>query len=506
MTFKMPTHDQVRDIAKEFGLLYDDQTIHDMRVFFAPFVDAYNIVGRLPDDLPAVKYPRTPGYRPGPEENRLGAWYRKLDIKGAGKGPLEGRKVAIKDTYCIAGVPLSNGTSILEGYVPEVDATVVTRLLDAGAEIVGKSVCEYFSFSGGSATSATGPVDNPRNPGHTPGGSSTGSGALVAAGEVNMAMGGDQAGSVRIPASYSGVVGIKPTFGLVPYTGIMGIDYSIDHAGPLTANVADNALYLEVLAGPDGYDSRQRDVQVKKYAAALDKGIKGLKIGVVQEGFGQHDSEPDVDRTVRAAAQRLKSLGAEVSDISVPWHNNGLPLWGALSLEGTIDTVMHGHGFTHGPEGVYLPSLIKAMTQIGTRGGELPYTIATGLILGRYAEQQYRGHYYAKAQNLRRRLRAEYDAALAKHDLLLMPTTRMKTSKIPPAGAGYLEVMKHCWEMIGNTSPFNVTHHPAISVPCGLADARPVGMMLIGKHWDEPTLYRAAHAFEQSGDWQKWGS
>jgi amidase len=504
MTFKLPTEAQLREITDEIGLNYDDQVIRDMHAFLAPFVEGYNIIGRLPDDLPQSKYPRTPGYRPSPEENPHGAWYVKTEIKGSGKGKLKGRKVAVKDTMCLAGVPLANGTSILEGYVPEIDATVVTRLLDAGADIIGKAVCENFSYSGGSWTSATGPVDSPRNPGHTPGGSSTGSAALVVAGEVDMAMGGDQAGSIRIPASFSGIVGIKPTFGLVPYTGIMGLEYSIDHTGPMTAKVADNALYLEVLAGPDGYDSRQRDVKVKKYTTALEQGVEGLRIGVVREGFGQPDSEPDVDRTVRKAAERLGSLGASVNEISIPWHNYGLALWGAIALEGTVD-VVNGNGFNHGPEGVYLPSLIKAMSHCRDRAGELPYTIATALVMGRYTEKQYRGHYYAKAQNLRRRLRAEYDAALAEHDLLLMPTTRMKTTKIPGPNAGYLEVMKHSWEMIANTCPFDVSHHPAISVPCGLSDGRPVGLMLVAKFWDEPTLYRAAHAFERAGDWQQWG-
>jgi len=151
----------------------------------------------------------------------------------------------------------------------------VTRLLDAGAEIVGKSVCEYFSFSGGAATSISGPVHNPRAWGHTPGGSSTGSGALVAAGEVDMATGGDQAGSIRIPASLSGVVGIKPTWGLVPYTGIMGMDPTIDHAGPLTATASENALFLEVMAGEDGYDSRQNGLKLDSYTSAIGQGIAG---------------------------------------------------------------------------------------------------------------------------------------------------------------------------------------------------------------------------------------
>jgi amidase len=506
VTFKVPTETQMRDISEELGLHYDAETLREMRAFIAPFVDGYNIIGRLPDDLPQPRYPRTSGYRPPAEENPYGAWYVKTQVKGSGRGKLKGRKVAVKDTMCLAGVPMANGASLLEGYVPEVDATVVTRLLDAGADILGKTVCEYFSFAGGSATSHTGAVESPRKPGYTPGGSSTGSAALVVAGEVDMAMGGDQAGSIRIPASFSGIVGIKPTFGLVPYTGIMGADYSIDHTGPLTAGVADNALYLEVLAGPDGYDSRQRDVKVKNYTAALDGGVKGLRIGLVREGFGQPESEPDVDDLVRCAAERLGTLGATISEISVPWHNCGVPLWGVINLEGTTAAMLHGcDSFGYGPEGLYLPSLIKAMSHWRHRGNELAWTIATGLVLGRYAGKEYRGHYYAKAQNLRRRLRADYDAALATHDLLLMPTTRMKATKIPPSGAGYTEVMKHSWEMIANTCPFNISHHPALSVPCGLSDDLPVGLMLIAKAWDEPTLYRAAYAFEQSGDWQNWG-
>ena len=168
-----------------------------------------------------------------------------------------GRTVALKDTVLLAGVPLMNGASVMEGYVPEVDATIVTRMLDAGATITGKAVCEYFCLSGSSFTSATGPVHNPVKYGYSAGGSSSGSAALVGSGAVDMSIGGDQAGSIRIPAAFSGIVGMKPTHGLVPYSGIMSMEVSIDHIGPMTANVADNALLLEVLAGPDGYDNRQ---------------------------------------------------------------------------------------------------------------------------------------------------------------------------------------------------------------------------------------------------------
>jgi amidase len=506
MTFRMPTPSQFKAIGERLGLDLTDSYIAGLRDYFGPFVDAYRLVGQLPDCLPEVKYPRTPGYRPEGEENKWGAWLVKTSIKGAKSGKLAGKRVAVKDTYCIAGLPLSNGATVLEGHVPEFDATVVTRLLDAGAEIVGKSVCEYFSFSGGGATSSTGPVSNPRAPGHTPGGSSTGSGALVALREVDMATGGDQAGSIRIPASFSGVVGIKPTHGLVPYTGIMGMEASIDHAGPLTASTAENALFLEAMAGPDGLDARQRDVKVDTYTKAVGQSVRGMNIALVKEGFGQFDSHPDVDAGVRAAAQALEKLGAKVTEVSIPWHLYGLPIWGPICLEGAYHTTVHGGLIGRNVEGVYPLSLAAFAAALKERANELPDTVKTGMILAAYADEQYHGLFYYKAQNVRRRLRAEYDKALASNDLLLMPTTRMMASKIPPPDAPYAAIMQHSWEMIGNTCPFNVTGHPAISIPCGLGEGdRPIGLMLIAKHWQESTLYRAADAFERAVDWQSAG-
>lgn len=506
MTFQPPTNAQIKALAADMGMEFTDDYADAMRRFLTPFADAYRLVGQLPDNRPEVKYPRTPGYRPEGEENKYGAWLVKTHIKGAKSGKLAGKKVAVKDTYCIAGVPLTNGATVLEGYVPEMDATVVTRLLDAGAEIVGKSVCEYFSFSGGAATSSTGPVHNPRAWGHTPGGSSTGSGALVAAGEVDMATGGDQAGSIRIPASYSGVVGIKPTHGLVPYTGIMGMEASIDHAGPLTATAAENALFLEAMAGDDGFDARQRNVKVDPYTRALGQSVRGMSIAVVREGFGQPDSHPDVDAGVRAAAKEFENLGAKVTEVSIPWHGFGLPLWSAICIEGAYETTIHGGTLGKNLEGVYPVSLAAFAGTIKARANELPDTVRTGMILGAYTAQQYQGLFYYKAQNLRRRLRAEYDKVLASHDLLLMPTTRMMASKIPAPGAPFEAVMQHSWEMITNTCPFNVSGHPAISIPCGFGDGmRPIGLMLVAKHWQESTLYRAADAFERAVNWQDIG-
>jgi amidase len=321
-----------------------------------------------------------------------------------------------------------------------------------------------------------------------------------------MATGGDQAGSIRIPASLSGVVGIKPTWGLVPYTGIMGMDPTIDHAGPLTATAAENALFLEVMAGEDGYDSRQANLKVDTYTKAIGQGIAGLKIGVVQEGFGQYDSHPDVDAGVRAAARVLESLGAKVSEVSIPWHPIGIPIWAAIALEGTLHAMVTSQ-LPRNIEGVYPISLAGRLGAMHDRANELPDTVKTGMLLAAYNDKYYRGYFYFKAQNLRRPLRKAYDKALAEYDVLLMPTTRMMASKIPPPDAPYEALMQHSWEQITNTCPFNITHHPAISIPCGLGEGdRPIGLMLVAKHWQESTLYRAADAFERAGNWQSMGA
>lgn len=503
MKFTLPSAASLKEIGNEFGFTMDDEYINQVLTFMTPFGEAFNALEELPDHLPAVKYPRTAGYKPSGDENQYGAWYIKTTIKGTNDGRLTGKKVAVKDTVCLAGVPMMNGASVLEGYVPDMDATIVTRLLDAGADIIGKAVCEYFSVSGGSYTSASSVVHSPRNPGYTPGGSSTGSAALVAAGEVDMAIGGDQAGSIRVPASYSGIVGIKPTYGLVPYTGIMGIEATIDHAGPLTADVASNALFLEVLAGEDGLDARQRVPADYRCTQLLDKGAKGLKVAVVKEGFGRYDSEADVDASVKAAAKRFEMLGATVQEVSIPMHRLGLAIWGPIALGGMYYTMLKGYGFGQNATAVYPTSLVDALSKISGRENEFPDTFRFGLLVARYTDAQYGGHFYAKAQNLRRQLRAAYDQVLVEYDILLMPTTAMKTSKIPERGASFLTVMKHCWEMIGNTAPFDVTGHPSISIPCGLGgEDRPIGLMLTGRHFDEATVYRAAYAFEQSGDWQ----
>jgi amidase len=502
-TVKAPTTEQLRDVAADLGMSFSDADLATHLAALGPSIGAYNLIDRMADELPIVKYPRTPGYRPHGEENKYNAWYIKTTVEGAPAGKLKGKKVVLKDNICLAGVPLMNGASTMQGYVPEVDATVAVRVLDAGGTIVGKSVCEYFCFSGGSHTSSTGPVHNAHKMGFSAGGSSSGSATLVALGEVDMALGGDQGGSIRMPAAYSGVCGMKPTHGLVPYTGIMPIELTLDHTGPMTATVEDNALLLEVLAGPDGLDPRQYGGQSQDYRAALGKGAKGLRIAVVPEGFGHPQSEAKVDALVRAAAETFKSLGAKVETVAIPMHLAGPAIWLPVGAEGATMQMMLGNGFGFNWQGLYVTSMLDFHSGWKTRADELSDTLKNTMLLGHYMVKHYRGHYYAKAQNLVRRLRAAYDAVLGSYDLLLMPTVPLTATPLPAENAPIAEILQRAFEMLPNTSPFDCTHHPAMNVPCGMAGGLPVGMQLIGRMYDEATIYRAAAAFEAAGDWKK---
>src|SRR3989442_1701018 len=502
MPVTRPTFAPVRASAVDSGLTVPAADAQSFRGLRAGSFGRHAAVAPMPDHVPAVRYPRTPGYRPEGAENRYNAWYVKTTVKGTQTGKLAGKTIVLKDNVCLAGVPMMNGASTLEGYVPDVDATIVTRMLDAGGTIVGKAHCEYFCFSGGSHTCAAGPVHNPRKPGYSAGGSSSGSAALVAAGEVDIAIGGDQGGSIRIPASYCGIYCMKPTHGLVPYTGIMPIELTLDHAGPMTATVADNALLLEVLAGADGLDPRQYAPRTAPYTEALGRGVDGLRIGLVKEGFGHHNSEKDVDASVRSAAAVFGKLGAKVGEVSVPMHAMGPAIWSPIALEGATELMMKGNGFGTNWRGLYVTSLIDAHSAWRHRADELSDTLKLSMLLGHYFVKHHRGHFYAKAQNLSRKLRAAYDVELATPALLLIPPLPIGATPLPPVDAPRELYIQRAFEMINNTAPLDATGHPAMSIPCGLADGLPVGLMLIGRHWEESSIYRAAHAFEQAGDWR----
>lgn len=502
MSIEDPTREELRAAAVELGLDLDDEACDSYLALMAPNIEAYRVVDSLTEPTDGEPRGDRAWWEPSAEENPYNAWYVRTRIEGAAQGPLAGRTVVVKDNVCLAGVPMMNGSSTLRGYVPDVDATIVSRLLDAGATITGKSHCEYFCFSGGSHTGAAGPVRNPHRPTHSSGGSSSGSAVLVAAEAVDLAIGGDQGGSIRIPSCWSGVVGMKATHGLVPYTGVMPIESTIDHVGPITASVADNALLLEVLAGPDGRDPRQQGVVTHRYTDALVGDCAGLRVGVVREGFATANAESDVDEAVRAGAQVLADLGARVAEVSVPLHAAGIAIWNPIALEGHVWQMLLGNGLGMNWRGEYATGLLAAMRGWQERAEEFSESLKVSMLAGNLLRRRYGGATYAKAQNLARALGAAYDAALDEFDVLLMPTLPMKATELPPADAPRELVVTRAFEMLANTTPFNATGHPAMNVPCAMRSGLPVGMMLVGRRWDEPTVYRVGHAFEQAGDWR----
>lgn len=501
MKLPLPDAAQLRSVADDLGLNFTEQDVDTYLRVMTQTLDAYQIIEEISETLPDVKYVRQPGYYPDATENPYNAWAYKVNIKGAAHGKLQGKKIAVKDNICIANVPMSNGSSSLANYIPDIDATVVNRVLDAGGEIVGKANCEYLCISGGSHTCVTGPVKNPRKEGYSAGGSSSGCAALLAAKEIDLALGGDQGGSIRIPASFCGIYGMKPTHGLVPYTGAMPIELTLDTIGPMSNSVKDNALLLEVIAGKDGLDPRQYDSKTDSYTKYLGKNLQNIKIAIVKEGFAQINSEKIVDEKVMAAAEQFKKLGATVDMVSIPMHHLGLNIWQPIALEGLTQLMMHGNGYGTNWRGFYLTSLLEAHSNWKNYADEFPPSLKSSILAGHYMQKYHHGRYYAKAQNLSRKLKSAYETVLNHYDLLLLPTTPMQATPLPNKNASIEEQINRATEMLANTAPFNVTGHPALSLPCGMHNGLPIGLMLVAKHHNEAEIYQAAYAFEQSINW-----
>jgi amidase len=241
VAIRLPTQETLAEISGRQGLELSAEDLATYRQFISGALATLRRLDELPEPKLPVRYPRTSGHRPSPDDNPGNAWYWRCDIEGAADGVLAGKTVALKDSICLAGVPMMNGCSLLEGFVPDVDATIATRILDAGGRITGKAQCEHLGISDGSHTSDNGVVPNPHDPSRTTGGSSSGCAYLVATGGCDMAIGGDQAGSIRMPAAFCGIFGLKPTYGLVPYSGVFEGEFSMDHVGPMAASAEDTA-------------------------------------------------------------------------------------------------------------------------------------------------------------------------------------------------------------------------------------------------------------------------
>jgi amidase len=510
--YRAPDVDEVVSVARELGIhlspeeaaLYRKYLLDQLRELDA-FVQA-----RLEEPRPPmVSAARAPGYRPSPEEDPLNAWTWKCRIEGAPDGLLAGKTVSFKDHIAVAGIPMSLGAFALEGFIPDFDATVVTRVLQAGGTIIGKNVMNGLSggFGTGGGIGDYGRPLNPHNHDHVTGGSSSGCAAAVAAGEVDIAFGGDQGGSIRIPAAFCGIVGLKPTFGLVSHFGIgFGSDQSIDYTGPMTRTVEDAAAALQATAGYDPYDPRStRDVPTHiDVLSRLADGVSGLRLGVLEEGFDE--AEVEVRDLVLAAVDVLARAGAKVSKVSVPAHHAVRTAQAALMADGAL--ALFRTGFFGAFTRTYYPaSLIAAINQLwATQADVLAPRTKLSLIAAEMSRRHYRGRVYAKAQNVRPAYIKAYDDALADVDVLVMPTCLMTAPKNHVPGS-YLEAVEDNLTPLNrrssrNTMPFNYTGHPALALPVGKSSAGlPVSMQLVGRFFDDALLLRVAYAYEHSTDW-----
>ncbi|WP_395105911.1 amidase [Actinomadura sp. SCN-SB] len=497
MAVDVPGKDELAAIARGYGMHLGEEDLASFEPLVGGLLSSHDAV----EELYAETAPQAPDGRSWsePAENALGAWTVRTELREAEDGPLAGRTVAVKDNIAVAGVPMMNGSRTLEGFVPSRDATVVTRLLAAGATIAGKAVCEDLCFSGASHTSVTGPVRNPWDPERTSGGSSSGSAALVAAGDVDLALGGDQGGSIRIPSAFCGVVGHKPTHGLVPYTGAFPIEFTLDHLGPISRTVEDAALLLGVLAGRDGWDPRQpADLRTQDYLGALTGDVSGLRAAVVGEGFGIPGlSDPGVDQAVRAAADRLSEAGMQVEEISVPWHRHAMHVWNVIATDGATVQMVDGNGYGYNWDGLYDPELMafygRRRREVADQWSETVKLVALG---GRYSLDNHHGRHYAMARNLAFEVRRHYDEALASFDVLLMPTLPIVATPLVGPSEPRETSIARALEMLPNTAPFDVSGHPATSVPAGLSGGLPVGLMIVGGRFQDATCLRVAHAYE----------
>lgn len=500
MALRQPTADDLQRLAAASHFRLSPDELVDFQALMPAMFETLDALDRMPLAAPIQKYPdRDAGSRPDRKSDPFNAIIHRCTVKGAASGKLAGKRVGIKDNISVAGVPMTCGSSVMEGYVPAADATLVRRILDAGATIVAKLNLDNFAFAGGGDTSSFGPTRNPHNADFLAGGSSGGSAAALYYDDIDLTVGGDQGGSIRIPSSWCGVVGLKPTHSLVPYTGCIGIDPTFDHAGPMGRSVAGVALLLEVIAGQDPDDPRQHGgVKVQPYTQALGKDLRGARIAMVQEGFGGPLAEPDVDATVQRALASMRKHGALVEEVSIPMHREGDRVAWGLMAEGAA-ALFWAHGVGYHFKGAYDGAFGDAFGRFcEERGDQLPPTVKLVSLVGGYLNSHYHGRLYAKAQQLRTTLRAAYDTVLANFDAIAMPTTPMKAHRYRP-NLRPGETITHGWNMLGNTAPFNMTGHPSISVPCGNSDGLPVGLMLTGKHFDEMALIRIADAFERDG-------
>ncbi|MHB1132500.1 MAG: Asp-tRNA(Asn)/Glu-tRNA(Gln) amidotransferase subunit GatA [Chloroflexota bacterium] len=415
---------------------------------------------------------------------------------GEARGALDGIPLALKDILCTRGTKTTCGSRILENFVPPYDATAVRRLRAAGFVLLGKANMDEFAMGSSCENSAYHPTHNPWDLARVPGGSSGGSGAAVAADEALGALGTDTGGSVRLPAAYCGVVGLKPTYGRVSRYGLVAFGSSLDVIGPLTKDVRDAALLLQAIAGHDSSDATTPDVPVPDYLAGLGGNLKGLRVGVPREYFAA-GLQAGVEQAVRTAISRLEQLGAELVEVSLPHTRYGVAAYYVIAPSEASANLARYDGVKYGfvARGEDMWATMERTRQYGF-GPEVKRRI----MLGTYAlSAGYYEAFYLKAQKVRTLIRQDFESAFARCHVLAAPTAPTTAfllgEKADDPVAMYLSDVL--------TVTANAAGVPALSLPCGFSEGLPVGLQLLGKPFDEATLLRVGHGYEQSTDWHK---
>lgn len=406
---------------------------------------------------------------------------------------LEGIPGAIKDNICTKGIKTTCASKILQKFVPPYDATVMQKLEAQNPVVLGKTNLDEFAMGGSTENSAYHPTCNPWNTDCVPGGSSGGSAAAVAAGTAVWALGSDTGGSIRQPASFCGVVGMKPTYGRVSRYGLVAYASSLDQIGPITKDVTDCAHILNIIAGRDEMDSTSLDVQVPDFTKALVQDVKGLKIGLPKEYFVK-GMDPEVEAAVKNGVKELEKLGAEVVEISLPNTDYAISTYYLIAPAEAATNLARYDGVSYGERAEDASDLVEMMTK--TRTQYLGEEVKRRIMIGNYAlSAGYYDAYYLKALKVRRLVKEDYDKAFKYVDVIICPAAPSVAYKIGEKIANPLEM----YLQDACTVPLNLAGLPGISVPCGYnKDKMPIGMQIIGKALDEETILRVAYTYEQS--------
>ncbi|WP_437680899.1 amidase family protein [Sorangium sp. So ce131] len=496
-----PTPEDLRRLAPRDFLDLSREEAEILAAGIAGMLQTLDEVEDLPELLPPVRHgARDPGRRPTREEDPLNAFVRVCRIEGAPGGPLAGRTVGIKDNIAVAGIPISNGSRALS-YTPGVDAVVVERILDAGATIVGKTNLDDLSASDYGDTSAFGAPRNALRPTHSPGGSSGGSGAAVAGGLVDLAVGVDQGGSVRMPAAANGVVGLKATSGLIPSFGVTYMDHTLDSIGPIARTVREVAELLAVLAGDDWRDPQwvRGEIALDDYLAGVEDGARGLRVGVLRESLDPALCEPEVLDGVYAAADALERAGAHVDEASIPLWRHGFAIWAGVLLSG-LPLMLRSNGAGYPHLGYIDVGRVHA-AGVARRAEAhlLPPTIKMLLLASSYLDDRYMGVPVARAHNQRLALRRAIDEALERRDVLLTPTTPRVAVPLAEGRVTQAELMSRAFPETIAACPVNASGHPALAVPSGLGrDGLPTSVQVVGRRFGERRVLTAGAAIERA--------